>query len=255
MTKSIRESYRHRNGRTEVCHPGLGSRSGMTLDPRLFLFFCLAIFIGLPRDSQHDCPTSKHYIQVRDQKRGIEGKGWQKHLCQPSLSLLIRKTKILLRRPNSQTSTGVLWARSMPQSHAEEQRRQNCSAGHVALLHKISLLLTRMCSISQLLFNTFQQCTPILISVRMPRDWLQGKLCKYFALTGNCTPYIIPMAVDAKPKTIWGTCYYAFVAVNLKYKSGPFLDITSILAITYDAWQILPSPNSLSDICKQEMKC
>lgn len=63
------------------------------------------------------------------------------------------------------------------------------------------------------------------------------------------------MAVYAKLKTIWGTCYYAFLAVNLKYKFGPFLDITSILAITYDAWLILPSPNSLSDICKQEMKC
>lgn len=68
-------------------------------------------------------------------------------------------------------------------------------------------------------------------------------------------PYIIPMAVYAKLETTWGTCHSAFWTSNLKYKSGPFLDITSILAITYDAWLILPSPNSLSDICKQEMKC
>lgn len=63
------------------------------------------------------------------------------------------------------------------------------------------------------------------------------------------------MAVYAKLKTIWGTCYYAFLAVTLRYKFGPFLDITSILAITYDARLILRSPNSLSDVRKQEMEC
>lgn len=64
-----------------------------------------------------------------------------------------------------------------------------------------------------------------------------------------------PVAVYGKLKITWATCYYAFLTLNLKYKFGPFLDITSIPAITCDAWLILPSPNSLSDIHKQETNC
>lgn len=142
------------------------------------------------------------------------------------------------------------------------QGREDCLVTFMAILHKIRVLLTRLSPsnfpiIKQVVFQQviFQEHVPILSPLWVPKHWLKGKACPSLCWIVTCPPYIIPMAVYAQLKTIWGTCYYASLAVNLKHKFSSFLDITSILAITYDTWLILPSPNSLSDIYKQEMKC
>lgn len=113
------------NRRTEACEPGSGSRSVMTSDPRLFLFFCSAMFIVLPFGHMITmwlCHFQTLYSSYRQKERGRGGDNDRKR-CQPSLSLFIWKRKGLLRRPIQQTFACVLWAGSMSRSHAQVQKK------------------------------------------------------------------------------------------------------------------------------------
>lgn len=83
--------------------------------------------------------------------------------------------------------------------------------------------------------------------------WLKWKLWVWSAW--HCNMHAICHHNGCLCQTKGHIRYLQICLLSHQPKIRSFLDMTSALAITYNAWLILPSPNSLSDIYKQETKC
>lgn len=260
VTKPIKEGLYHANMRTEVCVPGLGSGSVMISDSRLLLFFCSALFtllLFLPQD--HGTTTLPPCIMLKLQvkRQGCRG-NCDKNLPANFCLCVLAKQKACSEEPPTDSHLCLMGQIHVTRSCPRTKKTENLSGGAHGLSAQNQCLVDLRVSSAfpNHRLMVFQRAhIHGLCLYANAKAVIKGESMKVVALTGTTYAIYHPDGCLCQAKATWGTCHYAFLTANLKYKSGPFVDITSILAITYDAWLILPSPNSLSDICKQEMKC
>lgn len=147
VTKPLKEWSYHRNGNRGMW-PRLGKVSVMTSDPRLFLFSCSAVFLVLL--FCYVIPTCLQHLQAFCSTNKQKERGRGEMMTKPVSARFVfvsQETKKLAQKTHLANFPLCHVARSVSEAHTYGQRRpKSCAAGRTAILHKISVLLTRTCA-------------------------------------------------------------------------------------------------------------